>query len=93
MREMVINLIPRIIYADPHSKLETLKDAFDVAVQAVFDKVTKLRRDMIEGRKDDKFIEELSWKYALLDEGQAVGPHEWDPFFSKPKKDGQVGIS
>ncbi|KAK4408178.1 Xyloglucan galactosyltransferase MUR3 [Sesamum angolense] len=93
MREMVINLIPRIIYADPRSKLETLKDAFDVAVQAVIDKVTKLRRDMIEGRKDDKFIEELSWKYALLDEGQAVGPHEWDPFFSKPKKDRQVGIS
>ncbi|KAL0418605.1 UNVERIFIED_CONTAM: Xyloglucan galactosyltransferase MUR3 [Sesamum radiatum] len=93
MREMVINLIPRIIYADPRSKLETLKDAFDVAVQAVIDKVTKLRRDMIEGRKDDKFIEELSWKYALLDEGQAVGPHEWDPFFSKPKKDRQVGFS
>ncbi|KAL0461062.1 UNVERIFIED_CONTAM: Xyloglucan galactosyltransferase MUR3 [Sesamum latifolium] len=93
MREMVINLIPRIIYADPRSKLETLEDAFDVAVQAVIDKVTKLRRDMIEGRKDDNFIEELSWKYALLDEGQAVGPHEWDPFFSKPKKDRQVEFS
>ncbi|CAK9149963.1 unnamed protein product [Ilex paraguariensis] len=86
MREEVINIIPRLIYADPRSKLETLKDAFDVSVQAIIDKVTKLRRDIIEGHHDDNFIEELSWKYALLDEGEReVGPHEWDPFFSKPK--------
>ena len=40
----------------------------------------------MEGRTDENFIEENSWKYALLDEGQReVGPHEWDPFFSKPK--------
>lgn len=88
MREAVISLIPQLIYADPRSKLETLKDAFDVSVQAVIDKVTRLRKDMIKGRKDDDYIEELSWKYALLDEGEAVGPHKWDPFFSKPKKDG-----
>ncbi|KAA8550696.1 hypothetical protein F0562_002380 [Nyssa sinensis] len=55
MREEVISLIPRLIYADPRSKLETLKDAFDVAVQAVIDKVTKLRRDIIEGHTDEKF--------------------------------------
>ncbi|KAG5567361.1 hypothetical protein RHGRI_002798 [Rhododendron griersonianum] len=85
MREEVISLIPRLIYADPRSKLETLKDAFDVAVQAVINKVTKMRRDIIDGRTDDDFIEELSWKYALLEEGQYVGLHEWDPFFSKPK--------
>ncbi|KAG0477891.1 hypothetical protein HPP92_012610 [Vanilla planifolia] len=86
MREEVISLIPGIIYADPRSKLETLKDAFDVAVQAVIKKVTKLRKDIIEGREDKDFIEENSWKYNLLEEGQhKVGPHEWDPFFSKPK--------
>ncbi|KAI8574347.1 hypothetical protein RHMOL_Rhmol01G0347000 [Rhododendron molle] len=85
MREEVISLIPRLIYADPRSKLETLKDAFDVAVQAVINKVTKMRRDIIDGRTDKDFIEELSWKYALLEEGQYVGLHEWDPFFSKPK--------
>ena len=28
MREEVIRLIPRMIYADPRSKLETLEDAF-----------------------------------------------------------------
>ncbi|KAK1266869.1 Xyloglucan galactosyltransferase KATAMARI1 [Acorus gramineus] len=86
MREEVISLIPRLVYADPRSKLETLKDAFDVAVQAVIDKVTKLRRDIVEDNEDSDFIEENSWKYALLEEGQrTVGAHEWDPFFSKPK--------
>ncbi|XP_072955725.1 xyloglucan galactosyltransferase KATAMARI1 homolog [Typha angustifolia] len=86
MREEVISLIPRLIYADPRSKLETLKDAFDVSVQAIIDKVTKLRREIIEDREDKDFIEENSWKYALLEEDQqTVGAHEWDPFFSKPK--------
>ncbi|KAG4996060.1 hypothetical protein JHK85_027499 [Glycine max] len=52
----------------------------------LIDKVTNLRKDIIEGRTDDNFIEENSWKYALLPEGEhEVGPHEWDPFFSKPK--------
>ncbi|KAK4744289.1 hypothetical protein SAY87_010601 [Trapa incisa] len=88
MREEVISLIPRLIYADPRSKLETLSDAFDVAVQAVIDKVTRFRRNIVEGRSEyDNFIEENSWKYALLDDGQReVGSHEWDPFFSKPKE-------
>ncbi|KAH7690891.1 Exostosin-like protein [Dioscorea alata] len=93
MREVVISLIPRLIYADPRSKLETLKDAFDVSVQAIIDKVTNLRKDIIAGREDKDFIEENSWKYALLEEGQrTIGAHEWDPFFSKPK-DGQNGDS
>ncbi|KAI3806104.1 hypothetical protein L1987_21996 [Smallanthus sonchifolius] len=87
MREEVINLIPRLIYADPRSKLETSKDAFDVSVDAIIRKVTKLRQDMIDGRTDDDFIEELSWKYALLEEGEYIGVHEWDPFFAKQKPD------
>lgn len=86
MREHVIGLIPRLVYADPRSKLETFEDAFDVAVQAVIDKVTKLRKDVVAGREDENFVEENSWKYELLEDGQReVGPHEWDPFFSKPK--------
>lgn len=63
------------------------------SVQAIINKVTKLRMDILEGRTDDNFIEENSWKYALLEEGQReVGPHEWDPFFSKPK-DGKLPCS
>ncbi|OEL33458.1 Xyloglucan galactosyltransferase KATAMARI1-like protein [Dichanthelium oligosanthes] len=89
MREEVINLIPKVIYADPRSKLETLKDAFDVSIQAIINKVTKLRRDIIADREDKDFIEENSWKYNLLEDGQqTIGPHEWDPFFSKPKDKG-----
>ncbi|GJR66549.1 xyloglucan galactosyltransferase MUR3 [Tanacetum coccineum] len=87
MREEVINLIPRLIYADPRSKLETLKDAFDVSVEAIINKVTRLRQDIIDGRTNDDIIEQLSWKYALLEEGEHVGVNEWDPFFSKPKSD------
>ncbi|OIW11250.1 hypothetical protein TanjilG_28341 [Lupinus angustifolius] len=95
MREEVISLIPRLVYADPRSKLETLKDAFDVSVQAVIDKVTNLRKDIVENREDKNLIEENSWKYALLDKGQGeVGPHEWDPFFSKQNDDnGDFGNS
>ncbi|CAL4920733.1 unnamed protein product [Urochloa decumbens] len=89
MREEVINLIPRVIYADPRSKLETLKDAFDVSIEAIINKVTKLRRDIIADQEDKDFIEENSWKYSLLEDGQRIiGPHEWDPFFSKPKEKG-----
>lgn len=89
MREEVINLIPKVIYADPRSKLETSKDAFDVSIEAIINKVTKLRRDIIAGQEDKDFIEENSWKYSLLDDGQrTIGPHKWDPFFSKPKDKG-----
>ncbi|WVZ55435.1 hypothetical protein U9M48_006095 [Paspalum notatum var. saurae] len=89
MREEVINLIPRVIYADPRAKLETLKDAFDVSIEAIINKVTKLRRDIIADQEDKDFIEENSWKYSLLEDGQrTIGPHEWDPFFSKPKDKG-----
>ncbi|GAA0163200.1 glycosyltransferase [Lithospermum erythrorhizon] len=89
MREEVINLIPRIVYADPRSKLETFKDAFDLAVQGVINKVTKLRNEIVEDRVDKNFVEELSWKYALLEEGEYIGPHEWDPIFAK-QKDGSA---
>lgn len=59
-----------------------------MSVQAVIDKVTRLRKNIIQGRTEyDNFIEENSWKYALLEDGQReVGYHEWDPFFSKPKE-------
>ncbi|XP_077239000.1 xyloglucan galactosyltransferase KATAMARI1 homolog isoform X2 [Tasmannia lanceolata] len=82
MREEVIRLIPKLIYADPRSRLETLEDAFDVSVKGVIDRVNKLRREMREGISDLGFGEQNSWKYALMGK---VGEHEWDPFFSNPK--------
>ncbi|WVZ55436.1 hypothetical protein U9M48_006096 [Paspalum notatum var. saurae] len=43
MREEVIRLIPRVLYADPRSKLETIKDAFDVAVEGILDTVARIK--------------------------------------------------
>ncbi|KAI3808864.1 hypothetical protein L1987_24827 [Smallanthus sonchifolius] len=39
MREKVIEYIPRIVYAKPHEGLEGMKDAFDVAVEGVLNRV------------------------------------------------------
>lgn len=52
MREEVIRLIPGLVYADPRHRLTKLKDAFDVTVQALIDKVTSLRIRVMEGRDD-----------------------------------------
>ncbi|KAK9053396.1 hypothetical protein SSX86_030030 [Deinandra increscens subsp. villosa] len=76
--EEVISLIPRLIYVDPDSKLETLEDAFDVSLKADIHKVTRLRQDMIDGRTSDYLVEEYSWKYALLEQGDDEGACEWD---------------
>ncbi|KAM2161587.1 hypothetical protein ACFX1Q_044537 [Malus domestica] len=51
MREEVIRLIPKVIYADPRApRLNTVEDAFDIAVKGVLDKVDKTRKDMKEGK-------------------------------------------
>jgi hypothetical protein len=50
MTETVILLIPRLVYADPRSRLETLKYAVDVTVDAIIERVNKLREEMGGGR-------------------------------------------
>ncbi|PWA81559.1 exostosin family protein [Artemisia annua] len=59
MQKEVISLIPRLIYADPHSKLETMEDAFDVTLKAIINKVRKLREDIVDGETNDEFDETL----------------------------------
>ncbi|GJM84721.1 hypothetical protein PR202_ga00418 [Eleusine coracana subsp. coracana] len=49
MREEVIQLIPRVVYADPRSRRVDFKDAFDVAVEAVIDRVASRRRGASAG--------------------------------------------
>jgi xyloglucan galactosyltransferase MUR3 len=44
MREEVIRLIPKVVYADPRSRRVDFKDAFDIAVEAVIDRVAGRRR-------------------------------------------------
>ncbi|TVU30467.1 hypothetical protein EJB05_22092, partial [Eragrostis curvula] len=49
MREEVIRLIPKVVYADPRSSRVDFKDAFDVALEAVFDRVAKRRQGAATG--------------------------------------------
>jgi hypothetical protein len=82
MREEVIRLIPTVVYRDTAAKGMQFKDAFDVAVERVIDRVAKRRRAMAEGREyEDSVDGSYSWKYELLEDGQKdIGPHEFDPY-------------
>ncbi|CAN6321491.1 unnamed protein product [Urochloa humidicola] len=51
MTETAIGLIPRLVYADPRSRLETLRDAVDVTLEAIIARVNKIRVDMGGGRE------------------------------------------
>eukprot|EP00252_Welwitschia_mirabilis_P019530 TRINITY_DN4537_c0_g2_i1.p1 TRINITY_DN4537_c0_g2~~TRINITY_DN4537_c0_g2_i1.p1 ORF type:complete len:549 (-),score=26.34 TRINITY_DN4537_c0_g2_i1:360-1967(-) len=88
MRDEVIKLIPSIVYADPRSKLSNFKDAFDIAVQSMIDKVAKLRNEILEGKEVEDYREdgEGSEQAARKWEGlRREGEQTWDEFFSKPK--------
>ncbi|KAH9679791.1 putative xyloglucan galactosyltransferase GT14 [Citrus sinensis] len=51
MREEVIRLIPNIVYANPRSTMESLEDAFSIAVKGVLERVGNIRKITWE-RKD-----------------------------------------
>lgn len=44
MREEVIRLIPRIVYADPRSKDHNFNDAFGIAIKGVLERIGKVRK-------------------------------------------------
>ena len=46
MREEVIRLIPRIVYRYPGSRLETIEDAFDIAIKGVLGRIGAMRRQI-----------------------------------------------
>ncbi|KAJ4978159.1 hypothetical protein NE237_008939 [Protea cynaroides] len=66
MREQVIRLIPGVIYADPRSKLETLEDAFDLAVQGVIKRVDRMRKAISDGVDPDAESWEIFAQTELL---------------------------
>uniref|UniRef100_A0ACD5TSR1 Uncharacterized protein n=1 Tax=Avena sativa TaxID=4498 RepID=A0ACD5TSR1_AVESA len=84
MREEVIRLIPTVMYRDPAAKGMKFKDAFDIAVERVIDRVAKRRRAAVEGREWQDSVDGYdSWKYDLLEDGhKEIGPHEFDPYIS-----------
>ncbi|KAK9725859.1 hypothetical protein RND81_05G174300 [Saponaria officinalis] len=77
MRQEVVGLIPRIIYA--RKKLETIEDAFDITVNSVLKRIDENVRQVREGKNPyGGFPEYASWKYHLTG---GVGKHEWDSYF------------
>ena len=46
MREEVIRLIPKIIFANPMGRLGTFEDAFDIAIEGVLKRVENIRKVM-----------------------------------------------
>ncbi|KAI3978945.1 hypothetical protein MKX01_016120 [Papaver californicum] len=68
MRDEVIKLIPRVIYAEPRSKLETVEDAFDISIEGVLERVEKVRTDLREGRNPNEppYLETNTCKYNLF---------------------------
>ncbi|MQL87043.1 hypothetical protein Taro_019578 [Colocasia esculenta] len=50
MREEVIKMIPRLVYANPKAReTSTVKDAFEVALEGVIERVDRLRKEMRSG--------------------------------------------
>ncbi|XP_027930121.1 probable xyloglucan galactosyltransferase GT12 [Vigna unguiculata] len=45
MKKEIIRLIPRIIYRYPSSRLETVEDAFDIAVKGILGRIEAIKRD------------------------------------------------
>ncbi|KAH1053127.1 hypothetical protein AAZX31_08G253600 [Glycine max] len=46
MRKEIIRLIPRIIYRYPSSRLESVEDAFDIAVKGILGRIEAIRRNI-----------------------------------------------
>ncbi|XP_009617171.1 probable xyloglucan galactosyltransferase GT11 [Nicotiana tomentosiformis] len=85
MREEVIKLIPNVVYADPRSRLETVEDAFDLAVKGVLERVDVMRKEMRQGKNYSMvFDEEYSWKYYTFG---TLENHEWDHYFLRTSKE------
>ncbi|KAJ7296892.1 hypothetical protein O6H91_23G058000 [Diphasiastrum complanatum] len=74
MREEVIRIIPEFIYADPEHHLQTMRDAFDITVQAVLDKVKNNSRsttqNQIEFLAAESNKNETMMRDEKLDHGQ-----------------------
>ncbi|XP_017604685.2 xyloglucan galactosyltransferase KATAMARI1 homolog [Gossypium arboreum] len=87
MKDEIIKMIPKVIYADPSSRLGEIEDAFDLTIKGILDRVETVRNQMNEGRLVNyDFEEEESWKYFAIGK---LGPHEWDTYFSR--KNGKHG--
>nr|GEU52557.1 probable xyloglucan galactosyltransferase GT11 [Tanacetum cinerariifolium] len=74
MRNEVIGLIPKIIYADPKAKLEKFRDAFDLSIDGVLQRIGNVTSSTSSYDFDESYI----WKYYLFG---SVKKHAWDHYF------------
>lgn len=66
MREEVIELIPKIVYADPRSKLDNFEDAFDLALKGMLERIENVRETMRKGKDPSVgFADEDHYKYTF----------------------------
>ncbi|KAK9727233.1 hypothetical protein RND81_05G267400 [Saponaria officinalis] len=82
MREEVIKLIPRVVYANPKAKLEKFEDAFDVSINEVLKRVEDIKKVIKEGVNStyESFPEEFSWKYNFFG---GLENRMWDRYFER----------
>jgi xyloglucan galactosyltransferase MUR3 len=52
MREQVVRLIPRIVYRDPRAGAEGFRDAFDIAIDGVIERVARIKRGLPPEEED-----------------------------------------
>ncbi|WJX39413.1 hypothetical protein P8452_26958 [Trifolium repens] len=68
MREEVIKLIPKIVYADPRGKLDSFEDAFDLALKGILERIENVRETMRKGKDPGiGFADEDHYKYTFSD--------------------------
>jgi len=82
MRKEVIRLIPRVIYANPNSRLESCEDAFDVTIKKVLNRIEAIWNSM-NGENNSatgNFPEEYAWKYNL---SGGLENQEWNGYFTR----------
>ncbi|KAM7261312.1 hypothetical protein ACFE04_008679 [Oxalis oulophora] len=56
MREEIIKLIPKIIYADPKSGLESVEDAFDITIDRMLERMETSRQAALPDNKMDNSL-------------------------------------
>ncbi|KAK9755243.1 hypothetical protein RND81_01G012200 [Saponaria officinalis] len=72
IREEVIKLIPRVVYAHPNSRLVKFEDAFDLSLKGVLNRVSRIKRVIKE-------VISNSSTYESFDEVD----HQWDAYFGR----------
>ncbi|KAG7547692.1 Exostosin-like [Arabidopsis suecica] len=66
LREEVLRLIPRVVYADPKYGLDGNEDAFELAVKGMLERIEEVREMMRQGKDgSDGFDDRDDYKYTF----------------------------